>query len=85
METKELKIIEGNFALVFTGNATWGWVIDDEKVELRAKAALNGYFGEPKIAERGHFGFGVAFPDDRVLDIYNSKANAEESIARRLA
>jgi hypothetical protein len=81
-----LQIVTGPFALVHTGNATYGYVLDDEMVQKRAEDAIDPYWGKPKIFERGIKGFGILLTETgTILDIYKTEDDAAESIKRRLS
>ena len=84
---KELKVVTGKFAKVATGNATFGFILDDDDVQTRADAAYGDYYGDTGIVyERGLEGAAVFAGNNEVSrELYISEKFANESVARRLS
>jgi hypothetical protein len=79
----ELKIIEGTFAAVSSGNCSQAWMVDGDDIQERANAALNKQYGDvATIYQRGVQGFALSHGGKYLVGVYTTRDAAERALAR---
>ena len=84
----KFEIISGEFAEVFTGNGTYGWLVEGDDVQARANANIDPYWltegRDCPIMQRHVPGHALAV-DGEVKVMYTSREAAERGLARQMA
>lgn len=80
----QIKIVHGQFALVFSGNVTKAWMVDGDDIQQRANAALNPYWGDTaKIYDQHVEGWALmADNSPYAIELYTSEMHAQRALGR---